>query len=67
MDIMKKIVCTNKQYEVIRAIVRSLVRDLETRESYTKHLHRSRKNERFQVGVNWKSVRLLQHMKEQFK
>lgn len=64
---MKNIKCTNKQYEVLRALVRGLVHDLETRESYTKQKHCSRKNERFHISANWKSVRLLQHMKEQFK
>ena len=64
---MKTIKCTNQQYEVLRAIVRSLSHDLETRESYTKHLHKSRKGETFHVSVPWKKVRLLQHMKEQFK
>ena len=64
---MKSIKCTDKQYEVIRAMIRSLTRDLETRESYTKHLHKSRKNEIFHLSVPWKKVRLLQHMKEQFK
>ena len=64
---MKTIKCTNKQYEVLRAMVRNLVHNLETRESYTKQKHCSRKNEYFQLNVNWKCVRLLQHMKEQFK
>ena len=64
---MKKIICTDKQYEVLRAIVRSLVNDLETKESYTKQKHCSRKKDRFFVSVPWKQVRLLQHIKEQFK
>lgn len=64
----KKIIkLTNNQYEVLRAIIRNLVHDLETRESYTKQKHCSRKNERFHISVNWKSVRMLQHIKEQFK
>ena len=64
---MKTIKCTDKQYEVLRAIVRNLSRDMEIRESYTKHLHCSRKKEVFQINLNWKAVRVLQHMKEQFK
>lgn len=64
---MKKIKCTSQQYEVLRALVRSLVHDLEVRESYTKRSHKSRKGEIFHVSVPWKKVRLLQHMKEQFK
>lgn len=64
---MKTIKCTEQQYEVIRAMIKSLVQSLETRESYTKHLHCSRKYEKFEINVPWKKVRLLQHMKEQFK
>lgn len=63
----KKIECTEKQYEVLRAMIRSLVYDLETRESYTKHKHCARRQEKFYLTVPWKKVRLLQHMKEQFK
>ena len=63
----KKIECTEQQYEVLRAIIRNFVYDLETRESYTKRAHKSRKNERFSITLPWKKVRLLQHMKEQFK
>ena len=65
---MSKIIkCTNKQYEVLRAIVRNLSYDLEVRESYTKRAHKSRKKETFSITIPWKQVRLLQHMKEQFK
>ena len=64
---MKTIKCTEQQYEVLRAIVKRLVDNLEVRESYTKHLHKSRKKETFEVSVPWKKVRLLQHMKEEFK
>ena len=64
---MKKIKCTDKQYEVLRAIVRTLSHNLEVRESYTKRAHKSRKHEMFEIRVPWKHVRLLQHMKEQFK
>ena len=64
---MKTIKCTDKQYEVIRAIARNLVHNLEIRESYTKRAHKSRKNESFCINIPWKQVRLLQHMKEQFK
>ena len=63
----KTIKCTDKQYEVLRSIVKNLVYDLEVRESYTKRAHPSRKKETFVVSVPWKKVRLLQHMKEQFK
>lgn len=62
-----KIECTENQYEILRAIVKRLVSDLETRESYTKHLHKSRKDERFTITVPWKQVRLLQHLKKEFK
>ena len=63
----KVIKCTPKQYEVLRGIVRNLSHNLEVRESYTKRAHKSRKNETFQLNIGWKNVRLLQHMKEQFK
>ena len=59
--------CTEKQYEVVRAIINSLVYDLKTRESYTKQKHCSIKNEKFYVSVPWKKVRLLQHLKEKMK
>lgn len=64
---MKTIKCTDKQYEVLRAIVRNLSHRLEVRESGDKYLHKSRKNEIFELTIPWKQVRLLQHMKEQFK
>lgn len=64
---MKTIKCTDKQYEVLRAIVKTLSRNLTTRESYTKHLHKSRKQEIFSISIPWKQVRLLQHMEDQFK
>lgn len=63
----KKIECTPKQYEALRGIVRTLVSNLELRESYTKRAHKSRRKEIFIINVPWKQVRLLQHMKEQFK
>ena len=64
----KKIIeCTDKQYEVIRYIVRNLCFNLETRESYTKRAHKSRKDERFSISVPWKQVKLLQHLKEKLK
>ena len=64
----KKIIeCTPKQYEVLRAIVRKSVRDLETRVSYTKQKHCSRRNEVFHITLNWRNVRSLQRMKDQFK
>ena len=64
---MKKIICTDKQYEVLRSVVNTLVHQLEVRESYTRRAHKSRRNESFGINVPWKRVRLLQHMKEQFK
>lgn len=64
---MKTIKCTDRQYEILRAMVKNIVHNLEIKESYTKHLHCSRKNEIIQLNLNWKAARILQHMKEQFK
>lgn len=64
---MKTIKCSDKQYEIIRAIVRDVSHNLELRESYTKQLHCSRKNERFTISIPWKCARVLQHMKEKLK
>lgn len=64
---MKTIKLTDKQYEIIRRIVKDVSHNLELRESYTKHLHCSRRKEVFPVTLNWRAARLLQHMKEQFK
>lgn len=61
---MKSIKLTNKQYEVVRQIIRTLVKNQNTRKSYTKHLHKSRKNEKFEISVCWKAVSILSHIKE---
>lgn len=63
----RKIELTEQQYQVLRAIVRSFIHDLETRESYTKQKHCSRKREKFFITINWRAAKLLQHTKEQFK
>ena len=62
-----KIECTEQQYEVLRAMIRNLISQIEIEDYFTKQKHCSRKNKYFSTTVPFKKVRLLQHMKEQFK
>jgi len=63
---MRIIKLTEKQYQILRAIVRNLVHDQRVRNSYTKQKHCSRKNEKFNLTVSWKAVTVLSHCEDEF-